>query len=268
MGEGGRAVVGGCMVTQPGLEPVQVRDRLARARFQLAGPAVDLPLEVVPGTPEIAKADVFGAHRMHRRHGVGDSHPEGRALCGIGLGQGAIREDAALDPLHQVERRADHVGIVAVENRRGDRHVCRMQRLDNAVFAVDRVRALEDRAVRLLAQHHPAAAPPHEVGGVGLPARDAVDREVVRRSKSLGEEVARPIGVEVGARGCRLSIAHAVLRGLRPRPPMSRRLGLPLRGSAPVPSCGPRRLRRRAAPAGHSDRSTRAACPWSIRARH
>ena len=86
-------------------------------------------------------------------------------------------EDSALEPLHQVERRADHRRIVAIEN--GARHwnARSGESGQDAMLTVNRMGGRQGRSGGLLAQHHSSGAEGDEVGRVGLTAGDAFDQE-------------------------------------------------------------------------------------------
>src|SRR5690606_6122786 len=56
-------------------------------------------------------------------------------------------------------------------------HVGRRKRFQDPVFPFDRMRSLEDRSARLLAQDHAVCAVIHEIGGIGLTSADPVQSE-------------------------------------------------------------------------------------------
>ena len=160
-----------------GLEPCDQRIDLrkfgaARRRLPLLRPATDLPVEIVSRPAEVAKADGGKINRMQRgerlRHGVVHRGPVDRR----NFGQRAVVEDPSFDPLHQIEGRADNLVSAVEEDRAGDRHPGALQRLEHAIFAIDRVSRSDERTSGPLAQHHPTPAEIDKISRIGLPTRD------------------------------------------------------------------------------------------------
>ena len=119
----------------------------------LLGPAADLALEIIAGLAVIAEPGGVGIDpvqlRDRRVHRVEISGPLGRG----DFGKGGLPEDPPLDHLHHVEGGADHRLVEAQAERLGDREALRAQGGDHPIFAVDRVRAGQQFARRLAAQH-------------------------------------------------------------------------------------------------------------------
>lgn len=63
-------------------------------------------------------------------------------LFGPDLRHGRVGEDAPVQKLHDVKRRADHAAVLAQTVRLGHRHIRLLQRVDDLVLALDLVRRL------------------------------------------------------------------------------------------------------------------------------
>ena len=177
MGDSDMAVIVRQMRGQPVGDRLQLGNALARRFPQLFGPARDLALEIVSGAAEIAETDLIGLHRMELRQCLGHAEIEATPLGGRETGQGGIMEDAALQPLHQIERRAERLGIGMEEHGARHRHIRLRQRLKHTELAVDRMGSAQDRPGRLLAQNQATRSPIDEIGRIGLAAADAFERE-------------------------------------------------------------------------------------------
>ena len=175
---GGRQMRG-----QPGDQTLHLVDRLGLGGAILFRPALDLARHVVLAAPEIAEPDRRRLERMQPRdrgvHGVID-----RAAFGRGAARHLrLPEHAALDMAHDVEGGADNLRVVAIEHRRRHGKFLRMQRTDDAEFAVDRVRGGQELAGRLAAQHVSARRRLQQIGRVRLPALELAHAE--RAGKAL-----------------------------------------------------------------------------------
>ena len=172
MGDRHPAVILRQVRRQPFGQRLQIGNRLAGGLVKLLRPAGDLALEIVSRTAVIGKADLVGLHGMELRQRLGHAEIDAAALLRREIRQGRVLEDAAVEPLHQVERRAQRLVVVMEQDRTRHRHAGRRQGLQHAIFAIDGMGAAQDRAGRLLAQHQPARAVIDEIGRVGLAAAD------------------------------------------------------------------------------------------------
>ena len=115
------------------------------------------------------------------------------------IGQGVVVEDAAVQPVHHVERRAHHLPPGLEEQRRRHRHVGVGKRPDDPEFAIDGMGGGQHRSGGLLAQHQPALREGDEEGGVGLPAADAFQmHRPIEAGNGAKQVVAKPPRVEIG----------------------------------------------------------------------
>ena len=118
--------------------------------------------------------------RQRRIHVVIDR----RALGRIRARHLRLPEHAAVDEIHHIERRAGDGLVAAIENRLRDRKALRMQRADDAEFAIDRMRGGQQLPRRLAAQHIFRRGRFQQIGRVGLPALELLDRRPGRRSRA------------------------------------------------------------------------------------
>jgi hypothetical protein len=77
-------------------------------------------------------------------------------------------EDTTLDIVHQIEGRADDPFILAQQEALRHRHSRALQGTDNAILALHLMGRFQQRAGRLLAQHHAPALAFQQKGRVGL----------------------------------------------------------------------------------------------------
>jgi len=163
-------------------------------------PPADLAFEIVARLAVVGKADVIGAHTVQRRQGIRHAHIDAAPFFPWKLRQGAIAEHPAIDALHQVEGRTDQFGILVKQDGRRHGHVGRRQCLQHAVFPFDGMRARQDLAGRLLAQHHAAPAEGDEIGRVRLTAADPLQFERRRPfTKTVDEETVQGRRIEIHA---------------------------------------------------------------------
>ena len=132
----------------------------------LLGPALQLSREVVAGPAVVGEADRCDVEAVDRRHRADHRIEQRRALVARQPRCRELVEHAAVELLHQVERRAEHFAVGAVVQRSRHRHVGVAQRAEHAVLAVDRVRRRQHHPARLLAQHRLPPTAAQEVGGV------------------------------------------------------------------------------------------------------
>ena len=131
---------------------------------------MDLSGEVVARPPEVLEPDRFPVHPMQAREHVRELVIQSAALDRRDLGEERIGEHAAMDTIHQIERCPDDRGVFAEDVRARHRHAAPLQRGDDAILAIDRVRGRQELARRLPAQHVLAAARADVVRRVRLPA--------------------------------------------------------------------------------------------------
>ncbi len=98
---------------EPFDQPLDFGNVVGLRHAVLLGPAADLTREVVARRAVIAEADCNRVDRMELRQGVDHRAVDRAALLGRAVGQGAVPEGAAFDQLHQIERRADHLRVLA-----------------------------------------------------------------------------------------------------------------------------------------------------------
>ncbi len=158
------------MRRQPADQPFHLRDRIGLGGAILLRPAFDLARDVVVAAAEVAESERGRIERMQPRergvHGVVDR----RALSGLRVRHVRLPDDAALDVVHEIERRAGDAGIVAIKHRRGHGKASRIERAGHAELAVDRVRGRKQLARRLAPQHVAARRRLQKISGVGLAA--------------------------------------------------------------------------------------------------
>ena len=136
-------------------DTVDGRDVAGLRCLELRVPALELATHELVAPGEVAEPDrvdvdrVQGDERVDQRLG-----PRARARPRRApLGGGGVVQDDAVDVGHHVERRADHVGVVAGRQRLRDGHRRRPERGDDAVLAAHVVRGRE-HAVQRWAAHH------------------------------------------------------------------------------------------------------------------
>jgi hypothetical protein len=93
--------------------------------------------------------------------------------------------------VHDEKRCPDHGFVVAEKSGARHRHIGAGQRGDHPVLAVDGVRARQQLARRLLAQHEFAGRGLQVVGGVALPALELADPQVPVEARQVCTQVGR-----------------------------------------------------------------------------
>ena len=130
-------------------------------RWQLAG-------EIAAGLAVIGKTGGGDVDSMKPGealvHGV-INRPPARARQ---FGQRRVPEDAPVDEDHQKEGGADHAVVLAQRERARGRKPGPLQRLEHAKLALDHMRALQELARRLAAQHVSAVRRIEKIGRVRL----------------------------------------------------------------------------------------------------
>ena len=152
------------------MQPLHGLDLLCFGRAVLLGPAMDLAGEVVAGPAVVAEADGAGVHgvqaREHEVHRVEERGALGRSHSG----QVRLDHEPAVHVLHDVERGADDVRVLAERIGPWHRDVGAPERGDDAVLAVHRMRRRQELARRLAPEHVLAARRLEVVRGTGLAA--------------------------------------------------------------------------------------------------
>lgn len=162
---------------QPRDQPLHVLQPPVLGGAVLAGPAVDLPGEVIAGPAVIGqprRLRVDGVEARQRRDHRGVVPVAG---MGVEARQGAVPVHGAVHRLHHVEGRADDLRVLA--QREGPRHrkPLAVEGTDHPELAVHRVRGGQERAERLSAQHVGLARRVEPVGRVRLAAAELLHGE-------------------------------------------------------------------------------------------
>ena len=201
-------------VREPRAHRVELGQRAAPRRLPLLAHAPELTREVPVRAPVALQAhrgDVDGS-QGHQQIDQRLAHPP--AVRMALQGGGKRRADAVtVDPLHQVERRAEHAGVLAQRERPGHRHArsAVRERRQHPVLAHHVEGAPRQLAARRPAEHDLPVGAGDEVRQARLPLAEPRDRE-----RAL--ELRKPGGEEGGDR-------PGVDRHLL-RPPVSRPLPL------------------------------------------
>ncbi len=95
-----------------------------------------------------------------------------RSIRGVAaaIASSAPRENPSLDPVHQIEWHTQNIPVPVEQDRPGNRNADRVKRRKDTVFAIDGMRATQDRPVGLLAQHHIPVSIGYEICPIGLPS--------------------------------------------------------------------------------------------------
>src|SRR6185436_7279444 len=125
------------MVGQPRDQPLHVIDPLGLRSTILSAPALDLARHIILATTEISEAKRRWIEAVQLRQRRTERAIDGGPLGGSRIGNIGLPEDAALDIIHQIERRADNAGVVAIVQGLRDRKTLRGQRGDYPEFAID-----------------------------------------------------------------------------------------------------------------------------------
>jgi len=194
----GRLVARRDMVGKPCGQALDVGNIASLRRLVLAGPARHLTGEVIARLAIVGKADGAPVDLMqtHERvvHGIVDR----RTLRGRRVREARLVEDAAIEPLHHVKRRADDRAVVAEQQRLRHRHVGGCERRHDTVLAVDRMGRWQQLPGRLLAQDEiAAAAEGDEIGRIGLASADGGEAHFSARLRQSRAEIGlQPTAVE------------------------------------------------------------------------
>ena len=107
------------------------------------------------------------------------SHSAVRSFCRE-IRQRRIPEEAAVDEIHDEERRADDCCVVAVAVGARDRDVGVAERRHDAILAIDGMRRRQELPSRLLAQHVIRAAEAKAKRRIRLPPGEGLDARLPR----------------------------------------------------------------------------------------
>src|SRR5258705_9755193 len=127
------------MARQPCDQTIHILEPFDRRGTILPAPALDLTRDIVLDTTEISEAKRRWIEavqpRQRRVDRVIDGGPHDRSP----IRNIRFPENAALDVVHQVERRADDTRVIAIVERPRDRKAPRGKRRDDTEFAIDRM---------------------------------------------------------------------------------------------------------------------------------
>jgi len=167
------------VLRQPGDEVVHRLDLLGLGGPVLLGPAPDLTREIVARLAVVGQADGGVVHLVKRRDDAVHLVVDRRALGGRHARQRLVPEHAPLDVLHDVEGAADDALVLAQREHPRHRDAGAVQRLHDAVFALDCVRRGQQlrRGCGLGAHDVVLAARGEAERGIGLPALELLDGE-------------------------------------------------------------------------------------------
>ena len=157
-------------------------------RLPLRGPPPDLALEVALGPAELPEAHRGRVDAVQLGQHVDQSlaHEAAlRRLVGV-PGRERLAADVALDQLHDVERRAEHLGVGAQVQGAWHRDRRARQGCHHGVLAHHVVRGRQDVAQRRSSQHDRPVGTVDPVGQVALATGDERDRAVLPRR--VGED--------------------------------------------------------------------------------
>ena len=168
----------GQVLRQPLDEAVHRGNPRGAACLVLLRPARDLPRDVTAHAAVVAEADGAVIDAVQRRDHAVELVVVRAAFGARHAGKRRVPQHAALDVLHEIERRPDHAVVLAERDHPRDGNVGRGERLHHAIFAIDGVRRGQQRAGRLAAQHIVPSARGHAIRGIGLPALVLEDGEV------------------------------------------------------------------------------------------
>ena len=167
-------------------------DPRSHARFVLFRPPFRLSLAVALGFTEIAQPHRARVHRVQRPERSRHLLVHRSATTLRAFLHARLQINIPIDVRHDVKGLAQHARVLAQRERVGRRHVRRTQRPHHGVFALDRVRGLQQRSRRFLSHDvRPAdvtAARQREdlIRRVRLSVRKLVDVERRARAREPG----------------------------------------------------------------------------------
>lgn len=161
---------------EPGDQAIHFLILVGLRREVLPCPAIELPRDVAFGLSKVAETAgaIIDAVKIGRdTRVVGVNRP---TLCGTQLRQGHAGDDASVDMIHHIERRADNTGVLTQESRFRRRRIGLRKRAKNPVFTFDQVRRGQKFAGRLLAQNVLLRRSVDQIGWIRLPALKLLQR--------------------------------------------------------------------------------------------
>ena len=192
------------VVCEPRADRVELGQRAAPHRLPLLAHAPELTREVPVRAPVALQADRAHVDGAQGHQQVNQRLAHAPAVRVARQGGGKRRADAVpVDPLHQVERRAEHVRVLAERERPGDRHarLAVRERRQHPVLAHHVEGAPRQLAARRAAEHHLPAGAGDEVRQARLPLAEPGDRErAVELRQPGGQEGGDRPGVDRAAR--------------------------------------------------------------------
>ncbi len=155
------------------MQGVDARDVAALRRLELSLPAPQLAFEKPGGTTHVGQPHLGRVHGVQNHHGVqqgvgdraGASRPHLGQFCGRLIGP-------TLDEAHDVERRPDHLWVLAQQDGLGDCNAGGSQRGQETELAGHVVRGGQHMPQRWPAQNPAGVAVAEQVGEVGSAALD------------------------------------------------------------------------------------------------
>ncbi len=138
------------VLRQPFDEPIHFGNRIDDRGLVLLGPARNLPRDVRLRTPVVAETDCVVIDLVQARHHLVHRIVNARALLAAQARQQRVDEDAPLDIVHHEERSADDALIDAQQMRARHRHIGVRERGQDAIFALDLMRRLQQGAAGFL----------------------------------------------------------------------------------------------------------------------
>ncbi len=150
-------------------------ERAGLGRLPLLGPATYLAGQETVRATELAESHRVVVDLVQCDEGVDEQLAgDGRLVAAQSVEHVGLVQDDALDEVHEVERRAQHVRVGAQRDGRryGHRDLSRCQRVDDGEFADHVVRRRQHVCERRPAQRPRRGAVGDAVGQVGLAAGD------------------------------------------------------------------------------------------------
>jgi hypothetical protein len=176
---------------------LDARHLAAAGRVELLAPAADLPGVEALRAAEVGEPDRGRVQRVQVGEGVHQrEHQRAHRLRAHRLQRGHVAVDRALDVLHQVERRADHVQVRAEQHGPRGREAGRRERVQDPVLPDHVVGGRQDVTERRPAQHPAVGAVGDRVREVGSAAGEHRGGQLAGAqvgSKSVQVESARPV---------------------------------------------------------------------------
>ena len=174
---------------QPFDEPIHFGNRIDDRGLVLFGPARDLPRDVRLRTAVVAKPNRVVIDFVQARHHLVHRIVNAGALLAAQARQQRVDKDAPLDIIHHEERSADDALIDAQQMGARDRQVGVRERGQNAIFALDLMRRLQQRTGRLLAHDVARVAGAQHEGWIRLASRELHHLERAAEARQFLDEI-------------------------------------------------------------------------------